>query len=183
MQTKASQPTSAPRSPSVPMAVYRELSAELQSTRAKLALMEIQNEQLLQQNQKLIAEVEPILQASQKIQQVLNPLVPAEPADLPPTAPSAPVATAPEPKVAPTSLQATVAAMQPQVVPAPKEKKTEKHPDKHKPIATIPQPQPRTDTPESGSLSGGWLLLTMILVIVTSFGAGYLLMRPLISQR
>jgi hypothetical protein len=156
------------------MTVYRELSAELQSTRAKLALMEIQNEQLTEQNLKLRAELEPILQASQNIHQLLHPVHSSESGDLRTDLPAErpPLSLALEPQPAPTSLQATVAAIQAQATKPPE-----------KPKATVSVPQPQADTAEPGTLSGSWLILTMILVVVTSFGAGYLLMRPLMNQR
>jgi cobalamin biosynthesis Mg chelatase CobN len=40
----------------------------------------------------------------------------------------------------------------------------------------------RQDSASSGNMSGWWLALTIILIVGTSFGAGYFLMRPFINN-
>ena len=51
-------------SPSIPISLYREVTAELQSAQAMLDSLKTHNQQLLQQNQELRREVETVVQAS-----------------------------------------------------------------------------------------------------------------------
>ena len=51
---------------SVPVTVYRELAAELQSAQAKLSFFQLQNEQLTRQNQMLLQEFEAIAQSTDR---------------------------------------------------------------------------------------------------------------------
>lgn len=57
---------------SVPVTVYRELAAELQSTQAKLSFFQLQNEQLTRQNQMLLQEFEAIAQSTDRVQAILS---------------------------------------------------------------------------------------------------------------
>jgi uncharacterized protein YhaN len=57
---------------SVPVTVYRELAAELQSTQAKLSFFQLQNEQLTKQNQMLLQEFEAIAQSTDRVQTILT---------------------------------------------------------------------------------------------------------------
>ncbi|MDX2255006.1 MAG: hypothetical protein NW214_05775 [Pseudanabaenaceae cyanobacterium bins.39] len=57
---------------SVPVTVYRELAAELQTTQAKLSFFQLQNEQLTRQNQMLLQEFEIIAQSTDRIQAILT---------------------------------------------------------------------------------------------------------------
>ena len=59
-------------SPSVPISLYREVTAELQAAQAMLDSLKTHNQQLVQQNQQLRREVETVVQVSQQLQQVVN---------------------------------------------------------------------------------------------------------------
>lgn len=59
-------------SPSVPISVYREATAELQATQIKLESLKVHNEQLIQQNQKLRREFEKVIQSATQLQETLN---------------------------------------------------------------------------------------------------------------
>jgi hypothetical protein len=37
--------------------------------------------------------------------------------------------------------------------------------------------------PEAKELSGWWLALTILLIMLTAFGTGYLIVRPLLENR
>src|ERR671932_193136 len=58
-------------SPSVPISVYRELAAELQTAQAMLDSLKAQNQQLVKQNQQLRQEVEKVVQSAQHLQQIV----------------------------------------------------------------------------------------------------------------
>ncbi|MCZ0900741.1 hypothetical protein ON021_12625, partial [Microcoleus sp. HI-ES] len=59
-------------SPSVPISLYREVTAELQAAQAMVDSLKTHNQQLVQQNQQLRREVETVVQVSQQLQQVVN---------------------------------------------------------------------------------------------------------------
>jgi hypothetical protein len=56
---------------SVPISVYRELAAELQSVQAKLSFFQLQNDRLAKQNQLLLKEFEAIAESTQKVQSIV----------------------------------------------------------------------------------------------------------------
>ncbi len=252
---------------SVPVTVYRELAAELQSAQAKLSFFQMQNAQLTKQNQMLLQEFEAIAQSTDRIQSVLsqsnlpdsklsevlagihassqvNPAPSRNPAPSNNPAPSKnpapqgrPPATSPRPvdkpaaQVAPRKapVQQTNNAIQeaitrarqlaneaaPQVtVPAANQPivaetlyydssfATFDAPEPIAPTAKISKAMPKAmpklelreeissrplstesieESNESGGLSGWVLTLTIVAIILTSFGAGYLLMRPFVK--
>ena len=53
--------------PSVPISVYRELAAELQSTKATVDTLKVRNEQLIQQNRQLRQEIQNFVQFSMQL--------------------------------------------------------------------------------------------------------------------
>ena len=59
-------------SPSVPISVYREATAELQAAQIKLESLKVHNEQLMQQNQKLRIEIEKVVNSAMQLQEALN---------------------------------------------------------------------------------------------------------------
>lgn len=248
---------------SVPVTVYRELAAELQSTQAKLSFFQLQNEQLTRQNQMLLQEFEAIAQSTDRIQailtqsnlpdaklsEVLNNIRSASPSHAAPAKanpqtnnpnpqtqgrPPATTKGNPSPQVSPRKanvLQTTNAIQDaisrarqlatdgsPQVpvtqVPVTQAPVTQA-PSGGEPLyydssyATFDAPAPRSvtptkakmpaklqmreeissrplrtdseESPESTGLSGWVLTLTIAAIILTSFGAGYLLMRPFVK--
>ena len=49
-------------SPSIPISIYREVTAELQTVQSQLQTLKTQNQQLTQQNQQLRQELENVVQ-------------------------------------------------------------------------------------------------------------------------
>ncbi|MEG4089576.1 hypothetical protein [Microcoleus sp. Pol12B4] len=180
-------------SPSVPISLYREVTAELQAAQAMVDSLKTHNQQLVQQNQQLRREVETVVQVSQQLQQVVNsaqsvtqtgmPQMPSvkfnfsiEP---PPPAPatSRTNSTVPQPPH-------TVAFPFPLPEPEPKG-------------SPMPQPLPEklfTEVPETpyrvisqakktSDLSGLWLAIAIFLIVIAAFGAGYLVVRPLLMKK
>jgi len=247
---------------SVPVTVYRELAAELQSAQAKLSFFQLQNEQLTKQNQMLLQEFEAIAQSTDRVQSILaqsnlpdsklsevlagirassqvspapsrNPAPSKNPTPSKNPAPQGrPPATSPRPvdkpaaQVAPRKapVQQTNNAIQ-EAISRARQLATESAPQANQaasepmvgetlyydssfatfdaPVtvpATAPKPKAipkleireeissrplRTESieesNESGGLSGWLLTLTIVAIILTSFGAGYLLMRPFVK--
>ena len=154
-----SNPTQAIRpaapAPSVPISVYRELAAELQTTRAMIDALNGKNQQLDRENQQIRQDIQRVMQTTLSLQ----PWVEGQP-----------------------SLQATSTA-----------RPTWQESAAASAVAASlrPEPRPETWTTEQpvlpplaapskrmSRLSSLWLILTVIAIIVTAFGAGFLIMRP-----
>ncbi|PZO37406.1 MAG: hypothetical protein DCF19_18920 [Pseudanabaena frigida] len=232
---------------SVPVTVYRELAAELQSAQAKLSFFQLQNEQLARQNQMLLQEFEAIAQSTDRVQAILtqsnlpesklsevlagirasSQINPApsrnnsQPQGRPPAAKPRP-ADKPATQASPrkTSVQQTTNAIQ-EAISRARQLATDSAPATQSPdsigsetlyydssFATFDAPAPTTapapkampkleireevssrplrtdlmeDSKESAGLSGWVLTLTIVAIVLTSFGAGYLLMRPFVK--
>lgn len=230
---------------SVPVTVYRELAAELQSTQAKLSFFQLQNEQLAKQNQMLLQEFEAIAQATDRVQSILtqsnlpesklsevlagirasSQINPAPSRSNPQgRPPAAKPRTADKPAPASprkAAVQQTTNAIQ-EAISRARQLATDSAPQAaNEPVlgdtlyydssfaafdapnpAPTPAPIPkvlpkleireevssrplRTETMEEASEStglSGWVLtLTIVAIVLTSFGAGYLLMRPFVK--
>ncbi len=258
---KQSQSAQGNYQPSVPISLYKELAAELQSAQNKVTSLQVQNEQLLKQNQTLIREFtkefEAIANSSQQLLQLLKNLGPEIQAqaqvvmqqeyqdysqpEIPPSelisdlpnitetaSPSKPVnylqeiaprvqdskprpnvsgieslpgeqrvRRSPEPGAKPKQVNATspqlpkkqvtaksstpsqtaipFASQSPQAITTPKAKI-------HEGVASTLPDDLESDVEEAG-MNNWWLALTIALIVITSFGAGYFLMRPFINSK
>jgi hypothetical protein len=199
--------------PSVPISVYRQLAAELQSTKERLTALQVENQQLVSQNQNLLQEFTAIAnsnqqiqtivlrssndvrelaqQSTQRLQQVVAPTV-KEPLVQPPIhppiqnlqqqigeaiaktkQPSIPIATA-LPTFAPVLIKPEPTAQI--VMPAV--------PEATMPlVSTESMPEIVAEPASETSLSGWWLTLTVVCIVLVSFGAGYLLMKPFTNSK
>ncbi|MEG4071316.1 hypothetical protein QUA30_01445 [Microcoleus sp. Pol14C2] len=180
-------------SPSVPISLYREVTAELQAAQAMVDSLKTHNQQLVQQNQQLRREVETVVQVSQQLQQVVNsaqsvtqtgmPQMPSvkfnfsiEP---PPPAPatSRTNSTVPQPPQTvafPFPLPEPEPKGSPMPQPLPEKLFTEVQ---ETPYRVISQPKKTSD------LSGLWLAIAIFLIVIAAFGAGYLVVRPLLMKK
>ncbi|NMF57449.1 hypothetical protein [Pseudanabaena yagii] len=230
---------------SVPVTVYRELAAELQSTQAKLSFFQLQNEQLAKQNQMLLQEFEAIAQATDRVQSILtqsnlpesklsevlagirasSQINPAPSRSNPQgRPPAAKPRTADKPAPASprkAAVQQTTNAIQ-EAISRARQLATDSAPQAaNEPVlgdtlyydssfaafdapnpAPTPAPIPKVlpkleireevssrplrteameEASESTGLSGWVLTLTIVAIVLTSFGAGYLLMRPFVK--
>lgn len=197
--------TQTPYAPSVPIPVYRELAAELQATKAMLESLNAQNQALTRQNALLKQEVQTIVQSALNLQQVIAPQNSVQRFD-PPPAEVMPPAIAPNfaPKVSYESPEPRLSdrpAPAPDQAPSAKVSKKGKAPD----VTPVPSPASLnladlptidqaetffTEHPESPhalekeprQLSGLWLLLIVLTIMVTAFTAGFLVMRPILLK-
>jgi hypothetical protein len=210
--SKASgQPLARPQSysPSVPISLYREVTAELQTTKASLEACQAQNQQLLHQNQQLRQEMQRIAQlamhthhsiANYSLDQHLAssdsapkgaeapefqsglPINPARPKSVRsqrPIKPTLKSAIAKQPSLHPgTAVNAPLGAIGnlPQIAPS-------------SPNLQQWQMSEGTEFMESRrsetrfELSGWKLGLALTLIVITAFGAGFLIVRPLLNSR
>ena len=229
---------------SVPVTVYRELAAELQSAQAKLSFFHLQNEQLTKQNHMLLQEFEIIAQSTDRVQAILtqsnlpdaklsevlagmraasqvNPAPSrsnSQPQGRPPASKPRPThkpATQVSPRKA--AVQQTTNAIQ-EAISRARQLATNSAPQpSSEPVSgenlyydssfasfdtPIPTKTPKVlpkleireeissrplriesieESKESTGLSGWVLTITIVAIVLTSFGAGYLLMRPFVK--
>ena len=148
--------------PSVPMSVYKELGAELQSAKALSEALNAQNQQLLRQNQQLQQELQKAMESVLYWRQVNN------------TAKSADRATD-------TRVTNYNCASQKEG-PLPLLPKQVKLPSPQ--VAEQEQGRYRRQSSERvGEISGWSLAIAIVLIMVTAFGAGYFMMRPMVRGR
>ncbi|MHC5723351.1 MAG: hypothetical protein ACYTXY_04200 [Nostoc sp.] len=186
-------PTTQAYPPSVPLSVYRELSTELQAAQARLNALTTQNQQLAQENQLLRQEITKVVESFSHLQNFVNShtipsyhQVPQASGDVK-SAAKQPVRQAPP--------RQQVSRPHPPVVPkAPPEKS--RHQDFSRPVMEInfPIPEPvfieeqqvsyySTTQPDAKELNGWWLIITILLIMLTAFSAGYFVVRPLFEHQ
>ena len=219
--------------PSVPISVYRELSAELKTTQSTLDALTQQNQDLLRQNQLLRTEIQRFVKSAEQLGHFAG-IMPAETYPVAPT--SAPIAppidevidspeellSMPQPPVqrapvdVPTPPQMSVPQPPPltasapahggahgkgrhrhsktkhrvnsAIVPHPKSKNRDREqsaPDAKSYRLFTEQPdegRPLTKVVSRSDLSNLWLATTILVVVVSAFGAGFLIMRPLLKR-
>lgn len=141
--------------PSVPVSVYRELAAELQAAKALSASLKAQNQQLLRQNQQLQQELNKAIDSVLYWRQTTN--TQKNPHRPFPETQSANRNSPPSPIL-------------------PKTANTE--------TTETEQGRYRRQLPERVTEISGWsLAIAIVLIMVTAFGAGYFIMRPLVRSR
>ena len=146
--------------PSVPVSVYKELAIELQASKALSEALNAQNQQLLRQNNQLQQELDKAIESVlywRQINKASNrPFSQTQAVNR--NSPSSPAGSLPF---------------------LPKQAKAA-FPE----ITELEQGRYRRYPPERVSDISGWsLAIALGLIMVTAFGAGYLMMRPLVLRR
>jgi serine phosphatase RsbU (regulator of sigma subunit) len=146
--------------PSVPVSVYKELAIQLQASQALSEALNAQNQQLLRQNNQLQQELDKAIESVLYWRQINK--VPNRPFSQTQTvnrnSPSSPAGSLPF-----LAKQAKAAFPE---------------------ITELEQGRYRRYPPERVADISGWsLAIALVLIMVTAFGAGYLMMRPLIVRR
>ena len=144
--------------PSVPVSVYKELTTELHASKALAEVLNAQNQQLLRQNQQLQQEldkaIESVLYWRQAANSQKNPPRPL---------PNGEITSRKSPEKSSPFLPKT--AKLPEII--------EQEPGRY-----------RHQPPEKVSEISGWsLAVAIVLIVVTAFGAGYFMMRPIVRSR
>lgn len=174
-------------SPSVPISLYRQVANELQEAQAAMESIKVQNKQLVEQNQQLRLEIERVVQSALHLRHLADAYQPIQPqpeAEPQPDleihfeAPPAPKPQPPQRKSAPSkrppTSKAPAKADLPELTPAA--------PDR---LLTEQEAQPRriAQPERTAEVGGWWLLLIIFLIVVTAFGTGFLIVRPLLPNR
>ncbi len=176
-------------SPTVPLSVYRELSAELQASKAMLDSLNAQNQQLTRQNQQFRQEIERLSGSMTNLQHITESPQPTW------GAPSS-AARANAEAIADQIRPAGARLKQPGRSPNPSanaslvnvsvpnfptmesnEPPTQLFTEQSDPMQSLRNP---ANSPRD--LSGLWLWFTVLAIILTAFGAGFMVMRPLLPN-
>jgi len=164
-------------SPSVPLSVYRELAAELQAAQAMLDSLNGQNQQLAKQNQQLRQEIEKAVQSVLQLQQVVDPTVVNR--AYPRPEPSRPVSVPRSLHRSSQPLKSGRSAVE-GLFPIGEARSG----FSENLFTEEASSYRRRYRPESASeISGRRLAIAILLIIITAFGASYLIVRPLLSNR
>jgi hypothetical protein len=172
-----SAPVNAPAvsAPSVPISVYRELAAELQTTRAMVDSLNSKAQQLNHENQTLRQEMQRVVYSVLTLQPWL------EATSGPVAAPAAGKSqiAAERPTWVETSAAAAIAAK----LRTPVEPKVNSQ--LAEPLFTEERATPYqvTQAKPATKLGGLWLTVIILLIVVSAFGAGFLIMRPFLSSK
>ncbi len=199
------EPTN-PYSPSVPITLYREVTAELQASKAMLNSLKTQNQQLVQQNQHLHRELENLTQAAIQMQQAINTAQKANNTGLPQIPiPDIPQLNSLSTPVNFTEVKPSVGAIPLSSNPDLRKSRVKNSAQPAQEISpTLPDTQPFSrEVPEQlfteqsesenrlrstpgtnrSDLNGFWLVVSIILIVVIAFGAGYWIVRPIFQQQ
>lgn len=172
--------------PSVPISVYRELAAELKATKARVDALTGQNQQLTQQNQMLRQEILRFAQAADQLRQAVEPTAAAPLAYSEPAREelrldeSESLSERMGEGVSHLAAQMTRIVKAPSAPPARRPKPRPKEPQ----LFTEQRPerlQSESGANRSQEMSGLWLATTILLIVVSAFGAGFLIMKPLLG--
>lgn len=188
IQPSHSSPTTngTAQAPSVPISLYREVASELQTTRTTLQSLKTQNQELLQKNQQLRLEIERVVQSALHLRQVADSSwgLPDFPESTPDSRSSQSISIAPQPGT-PLSQGADSPQTEASSTKLPKEATPlhapAEHPHKLRSEQSV-QPLQRQSEPAT-EISTWWLILLVCFIVVTAFGTGFLLVRPLLPSR
>jgi hypothetical protein len=180
---------------SVPMSVFREVSTDLRGTQNELISLKRQNQALLQQNQYLKLEMQRV---AEQTQEVVNGFVEVEnPVELlnRSMAESISVEELVEPDYEshwnafePPLPQVPVRMAMPRIkVNRPQVVRQSQPLSQPQPIlGFLQEARARLSFPEQGAAASeltGWkLTMLMMLIVLSAFGAGFLIVRPLMSN-
>jgi hypothetical protein len=162
-------PSTSAYSPSVPISLYREVTADLQVAKTTMEALTQQNQQLAKQNQQLRQEIERAAQSAIHLRQIVTNLPPVASADLP---------------TSPAEIDLSIPTMpsRPPVAPRPARTEAAFSADT---IVYEQESQPRRkiqSEKKPSELGGWWLGVVIVLIVITAFGTGFLIVRPLLPS-
>ena len=177
-------------SPSVPISLYREATAELQAAQIKLESLKVHNEQLMQQNQRLRKEIEKVINSGMHLQEALNTAQSVTQVGQPQIS-SFPDSQSTVNTISSNYLSSGFKVHTPEIsssspsLPFTEPKPTE--PDFPEHLFTEESDKSRysrfSTTTQVSNLNGIWLVVAVCLIVIAAFGAGYWVVRPILNQR
>lgn len=187
------KPNSQTYLPSVPIYVYRELAAELQATQAKLDALTAKNKQLVQENQLLRNEVRKVVQSFLHLQKLVGSDATSSSDQAQDS--SFDVKSPNNRPVTDTHPHQPVSRSRQPATPQVTNNKSHRS-SFSVPIVDINAPIPHTvlieeqevayyptTQTETKQINGWWLAITILLIMLTAFAAGYLIVRPLFEYQ
>jgi len=159
--------------PSVPISVYRQVVQELQlakqsleglqtQSQAAIAALNLKNQELAQQNQTLRVEIERVVQSALQLRQMAD---------------HQPASTNQSVSEAPSEVEVHFA-------PSAATPPTSDHPSQERLIVEHPiQPRRLSESSKASEVKGWWLVITILLIVTTAFGVGFVVVRPLLPSR
>ena len=186
-------PTTQAYPPSVPLSVYRELSTELQAVQAKLHALTTKNQQLAQENQLLRQEITKVVESFSHLQKFVDSQTITSYHQV--SQASGEVKNAAKVPVTQGRPSQQVSRSHPPVIPkTPPEKSRRQDFSTHVTEMNFPIPEPvyieeqqlsyySTTEPDAKELNGWWLIITILLIMLTAFSAGYFVVRPLFEHQ
>ncbi|MBD2164979.1 hypothetical protein H6G04_11260 [Calothrix membranacea FACHB-236] len=187
--------------PSVPMSVYRELADELKTAQIQIDALTSKNHKLVQENQLLRQEITKVVQSLLHLQKLVDVPTqpPAKPSDRPAPNPEvkneAKSAATTQPPAKEARPRQQVARPRPSAkpeVPSAKGDRTSVSIPITEMLPSIPQTvlieeeEVRYYGPnesEVKEVSGWWLAISILLIMLTAFTAGYLVVRPFFEHQ
>lgn len=184
-----------PSTAAVPISVYRELAAELQTTQAELYQLRSENQRLVEQNRSLRQEADRVVELTQTLQKAAQRLAFSPPGSSvapysatsldranAPAAPGDPYGSYGPPANSGYNAGGYASGPEAGAMPGEAVQAGENPKSSSRPTA-FDRPEPRPDLDREGMDSGGWwLVLTVILIVMTAFGTGFLIVRPFLPN-
>jgi hypothetical protein len=139
-----------------------------------------QNQQLVKQNQQLREEVAKVLHSAQHLQQVVDAFRPVSGVEVPRSKP----VMQPEPRPVPPPPRPTATAPAVEFPPPPQEPVPMPPPYRETMVIEHEETRSRRTSHSEGlSDVNGWVLvLAILLIVLTAFGTGFLIVRPLLNN-
>lgn len=190
--------------PSVPLSVYRELADELKSAQIQIDALTSKNHKLVQENQLLRQEITKVVESLLHLQKLVDvPTPPAtKPSDRPaPTAEAKTAAATKQPPAKEARPRQQVARPLPTAKPEVTTKKGAKGAKGDRTHVAVPVTEMLPSMPETilieeqevryygptesepKEISGWWLAISILLIMLTAFSAGYLVVRPFFEHQ
>ncbi|BAY33306.1 hypothetical protein NIES2107_52020 [Nostoc carneum NIES-2107] len=183
--------------PSVPLSVYRELADELKSAQIQIDALTSKNHKLVQENQLLRQEITKVVESLLHLQKLVDVPTP------PPTKPSDRPAPTPEAKTTAATKKppAKEARPRPTAKPEVSSAKGAKGAKGDRTHVAVPVTEMLPSMPETilieeqevryygptesepKEISGWWLAISILLIMLTAFSAGYLVVRPFFEHQ
>ncbi|WP_017720766.1 hypothetical protein [Kamptonema formosum] len=176
-------------SPSVPISVYRQVTADLEAMKAQMEALNAQNLHLARENQQLRQEIDKVIQIAYRLQQIQNTLPPFNPnMPPPPPAPNPPVsAEPPHPShSSPAGIPQSAGIGNETSNPFPFMDSSSSSSPLSERLFTEQQeirPSRGSKPPRTSDMAGVWLVVFLVAIVLSAFGAGYFVVRPMFLKR
>lgn len=181
------------QAPAVPLSLYREVANELQTAKSDLHSLKTENQHLIQQNQQLRMEIERVVQSTLHLRQLADSYrlgqgtLETFPSHLEALDFTAPAIAPAHDSLDSTRAKPAAAADATHPISATSANEISDAPASPAPTRVLTgqdsQPHPIAAVENSGEISIWWLVLVVCLIVVSAFGTGFLIVRPLLPSR